>query len=81
MLYATPTKPGHARLIAGGFSEYPEGVKPPGLLPLILKLTPKWFQHLKFPEFLYQDNAFLHGQEKAMARQGYNTNGEVCFSV
>ncbi|MEB3244080.1 MAG: Rieske 2Fe-2S domain-containing protein [Cyanobacteriota bacterium] len=75
VVYATPTQPGACRL----FARFPFRFRSP-LAPWLLRLRPKWLQHLGNHVVLEDDQLFLHWQERELAERGGSANlSRACY--
>lgn len=65
VVYATPIRRGECRL----FARFPFRFASP-IPALVLKLTPRWLNHLSQNRILEDDQIFLHHQERYLAQRG-----------
>jgi phenylpropionate dioxygenase-like ring-hydroxylating dioxygenase large terminal subunit len=74
VVYATPIRKGECRL----FARFP--FKFSSKIPMILlKLTPRWYSHIKQNLILEDDQIFLHHQERYLEAQGGSSNFSKAF--
>lgn len=75
VVYATPIRAGECRL----FARFPFQFR--SVLPrLLLRARPVWLQHLGNHTVLEDDQVFLHGQERVLAKRGGSAAlAQACF--